>query len=76
MSQTEALKCPGYHPEDAPSIEQICSKADKALFALVCYNPDHVLSEFLPPKSRCTPCNLECTTEFSQRQTTGCVELK
>ena len=30
--------------EDAPSIEQICSRADKALFALVDHNPDHVLS--------------------------------
>src|SRR6218665_3571570 len=26
-------------------------------------------------KSRCTPCDLECMTEFSRRQTTGCVEL-
>ena len=26
-------------------------------------------------ESLCTPCDLECTTEFSQRQTTGCVEL-
>src|SRR6218665_1074740 len=40
----------GYLPEDAPSFEQICSKADKALFASVCHNPDHVLSHLLPPK--------------------------
>src|SRR6218665_598278 len=40
----------GYLPDDAPSIEQICSKADKALFASVCHNPDHVLSHLLPPK--------------------------
>src|SRR6218665_3843253 len=40
----------GYLPEDAPSIEQICSKADKVLFASVCHNPDHVLSHRLPPK--------------------------
>ena len=40
----------GYLPEDAPSIEQICSKADKALFASVCHNSDHVLSHLLPPK--------------------------
>src|SRR6218665_1524044 len=26
-------------------------------------------------KSRCTPCDLECMTEFSRRQTTGCLEL-
>src|SRR6218665_1536939 len=26
-------------------------------------------------KNRCTPCDLECMTEFSRRQTTGCVEL-
>src|SRR6218665_922564 len=26
-------------------------------------------------KSRCTPCDLECMTEFSRSQTTGCVEL-
>src|SRR6218665_2974477 len=26
-------------------------------------------------KSRCTPCDLECMTEFSRRQTTVCVEL-
>src|SRR6218665_2648470 len=29
----------------------------------------------LQRKSRCTPCDLECMTEFSGRQTTGCVEL-
>src|SRR6218665_3993326 len=29
----------------------------------------------LQRKSRCTPCDLECMTEFSRRQTTGCVEL-
>src|SRR6218665_3543026 len=29
----------------------------------------------LQRKSRCTPCGLECMTEFSRRQTTGCVEL-
>jgi len=40
----------GYLPEDTPSIEQICSKADKALFASVCHNPEHVLSHLLPPK--------------------------
>src|SRR6218665_1591670 len=40
----------GYLPEDAPSIEQIWSKADKALFASVCHNPDDVLSHILPPK--------------------------
>src|SRR6218665_3571569 len=40
----------GYLPQDAPSIEQICSKADKALFASVCHNPDRVLSHLLPPK--------------------------
>src|SRR6218665_2090628 len=28
----------------------------------------------LQRKSRCTPCDLECMTEFSRRQTTGCVE--
>src|SRR6218665_1210585 len=39
-----------YLPEDAPSIEQVCSKADKALFASVCHNPDHALSHLLPPK--------------------------
>ena|SRR6218665_2689590 len=38
----------GYLPEDAPSIEQICSKADKALFALVGHNPNHVMSHLLP----------------------------
>src|SRR6218665_1632164 len=26
-------------------------------------------------KSWCTPCDLECMTELSRRQTTGCVEL-
>jgi len=40
----------GYLPEDAPSIEQICSKADKELFASVCHNPGHVFSDLLPPK--------------------------
>ena len=40
----------GYLPEDTPFIEQICSKADKALFASVCHNPDYVLSHLLPPK--------------------------
>src|SRR6218665_418305 len=40
----------GYLPEGAPSIEQICTKADKALFASVCHNPDHVLSRLLPLK--------------------------
>src|SRR6218665_3719987 len=29
----------------------------------------------LQRKSLCTPCDLECMTEFYQRQTTGCVEL-
>ena len=29
----------------------------------------------LQRKSRCTSCDLECMTEFSQRQTTRCVEL-
>src|SRR6218665_2037677 len=29
----------------------------------------------LQRKSQCTPCDLECMTEFSRRQTTGCVEL-
>src|SRR6218665_3622194 len=29
----------------------------------------------LQRKSRCTPCVLECMTDFSRRQTTGCVEL-
>src|SRR6218665_502676 len=33
------------------------------------------LTFYLRRQSRCTPCNLECTTEFSQRQTTGWVEL-
>jgi len=37
-------------PVDAPSIEQTCSKADKALFASVGHNPDHVLYLLLPPK--------------------------
>src|SRR6218665_1519413 len=43
----------GYLPEDAPSIEQICSKAEQTLFASVCgvcHNPDHVLSHLLPQK--------------------------
>jgi len=53
----------GYLSEDAPSIEHFCSKADKALFASVCHNPDHVLAD------------LECATEFPWRQTTGCIEL-
>src|SRR6218665_141342 len=64
------------HAYSTPSIEQICSRADKAFFATVGHNPDHVMSQTrLRGKSRCTSCDLECTTEFSQRQTTGCVEL-
>ena len=36
------------HPEEALSIEQICSSADNELFASVNHNPDHVMSDFLP----------------------------
>src|SRR6218665_1811338 len=32
------------------------------------------LTVCLRRKSRCTPCDLECMTEFSRRQTKGCVE--
>src|SRR6218665_92517 len=41
----------GYLSEDAPSIQHFCSKADKALFASVCHNPDHVLADLLAPKT-------------------------
>src|SRR6218665_3648692 len=44
------------------------------------YSNDRIFSIFLMHnclrrKSLCTPCDLECMTEFSRRQTTGCVEL-
>src|SRR6218665_1577716 len=41
-----------------------------ATIQIMCY-----LTFCLQRKSRCTPCDLECMTEFSRRQTTGCVEL-
>jgi len=40
------------HSRMTPSIEQICSRADKALFASVDLNPLHVMSHFFPPRRR------------------------
>ena len=62
------------HP---PSIEQICSKADKALFASVCHNPDHMLSHLLPPKKESVHALRPRVHDrvLPEAYTTGCGEL-
>ena len=53
------------------SIEQICSRANKALFASVGHNRITFCPTFyLRRKSRYTPCDLVCATEFSHGETT------
>ena len=38
-----------YLPEDNPTFEQLCRKADGCLFDAVLANPGHVLNPLLPP---------------------------
>ena len=39
----------GYLPTSTPTIEELCAKADEALFSAVLSDPGHVLHRLLPP---------------------------
>lgn len=43
------LKRQGFLPSDTPTFDQLCSKADDALFAAILHDPGHVLHDLLPP---------------------------
>jgi len=59
-----------------PSSRFAQGQTKHSYLASVDHNPDDVMSTFcLSGNSQWVPCDLECVTEFSQRQTTICVEL-
>jgi len=39
----------GYLPTDMLSLEDLLDYSDKSLFRSICYNPQHVLHQLLPP---------------------------
>ena len=39
----------GYLPTCTPTIEELCAKADEALFSAILSDPGHVLHGLLPP---------------------------